>query len=111
TDTTSASRHQAVTSSTAAQASEMTPMRVVWMRRSVRMRASTGNAVTDMDTPRNSAKQLNGTSLDENRGYKESARVQPNRNGAMMLACEMATVAWPRLRNRPGSSSRPTRNM
>ena len=63
TETTRASRHQAVTSSTAAQVSAMTPMRVVWMRRSVRMRARTGKAVTDMETPRNSEKQVNGTSL------------------------------------------------
>ena len=48
--TTNASKHHAVTSSTAAQVSAMTPMRVRWILRSVRMRASTGNAVTDIDT-------------------------------------------------------------
>ena len=57
-----------MTSSTAAQVSAMTPSAVVWMRRSVRMRASTGKAVTDIDTPRKSAKAVNGTSLVERSG-------------------------------------------
>ena len=51
-----------MTSSMAAQVSAMTPMRDLCMRRSVRMRASTGNAVTDIDTPMKSEKTVNGTS-------------------------------------------------
>ena len=34
----------------------------------MRMRASTGNAVTAMDTPMNSANTVNGTSLLDSRG-------------------------------------------
>src|SRR5579871_338889 len=40
-----------------------------------------------------------------------SASSEPARKGTMMLACEMATVAWPRRRTSAGSSSTPTRNM
>ena len=61
--TTNASMHHAVTSSTAAQVSAIAPMRVLWMPRSVRILASTGNAVTDIETPRKREKQVNGTSL------------------------------------------------
>jgi hypothetical protein len=63
TPTTNASRHQAVTSSTDAQVIAIEPSRVFVRRRSVRMRASTGNAVTDIETPRKSANTVNGTSL------------------------------------------------
>ena len=55
----SAIRNQAVTSSTAAQASASTPSGRFSMRRSTRMRASTGNAVIDIDTPMKSAKATN----------------------------------------------------
>ena len=43
-----------------------------------------------------------------------AATAQPiitRRNGATMLACEMARVAWPLPRSSFGSSSSPTRNM
>ena len=65
---TTASRHHAVTSSTAAQVSAIAPMRVDCILRSDRMRASTGNAVTDIDTPRKSANGTKGTSLVDSRG-------------------------------------------
>ena len=45
-----------------------TPIRVVWMRRLVRMRARTGKAVTDIETPRKSENTVNGTSSVERRG-------------------------------------------
>ncbi len=57
-----------MTSSTAAQVSATTPSRVRCRPRSVRMRASTGKAVIDIDTPRNSAKTVNGTSRVESSG-------------------------------------------
>ena len=57
-----------MTSSTAAQVSAITPMWLLWIRRSVRIRASTGNAVTDIETPRKSAKLVNETSLDDSLG-------------------------------------------
>jgi hypothetical protein len=66
--TTSARRHHAVTSSTAAQVRATTPRWVVWIFRSVRMRARTGNAVTDIDTPMNSANCVNFTSEVDSRG-------------------------------------------
>ena len=53
--TTTASSDQAAMSSTAALAMASPPMRVRCMPRSVRMRASTGNAVTDIAAPTNSA--------------------------------------------------------
>jgi hypothetical protein len=37
----------------------VTPSGVCCMRRSVRIRASTGNAVTDIDTPRNRENTVN----------------------------------------------------
>ncbi len=51
-----ASSDQASTSSTAAQARASAPIDVRYMPRSLRMRARTGNAVTDIDAPRNTAK-------------------------------------------------------
>ena len=66
------------------------------------MRASTGNAVIDIATPRNSAKLANGTSLVENRGYRYRASAAPRTNGSDDAGCEMATVA----RSCPRSSIR-----
>ena len=64
----SASRPQAVTSSIAAPAIDSAPTGLFSMRFSMRMRASTGNAVTDIDTPAKSAKTPKGTSLLDTRG-------------------------------------------
>src|SRR5262245_9660714 len=68
TATTHASRHHAVTSSTAAHVRAIMPSSDRVMPRSARILASTGNAVIDMATPQNNAKLMNGTSLVENRG-------------------------------------------
>ncbi len=86
TPTTKASRHQAVTSSVAAQPRAMIPNRVCCIRRSVKMRANTGNAVIEVATPMNRAKLVNDTALLESRGYRISARAAPNTNGTTMLA-------------------------
>ncbi len=55
----SAIRNQAVTSSIAALASVSAPTGRLSMRRSTRMRASTGNAVMDIATPMNRANATN----------------------------------------------------
>ena len=67
-ETTKASRHHAVTSSTAAQVMVMAPTRELSSRRSVRMRASTGKAVMLMDTPMKSTNEENGTDGSLSRG-------------------------------------------
>ena len=61
--TTTASSDQATTSSTAAQASARAPISVRCIPRSVRMRASTGKAVTDIDAPTKSANARKSTVL------------------------------------------------
>src|ERR1039458_7813052 len=53
--------HHPVTSSTAAQAMAIVPRRVCIRSRSLRMRASTGNAVMLMAAPMNRAKLVNDT--------------------------------------------------
>ena len=73
--TTNASMHHAVTSSTAAQVIAIAPTLVLCRLRSVRMRASTGNAVMLIAAPMNSAtdvKRICGVSLN-------SARVEVQR--------------------------------
>ena len=106
----SASRPQAVTSSTAAAAMAMAPTGCRSMRRSTRILASTGNAVIDMATPMNSAKEANDVSgpTSSNSGR---ATAMPSAMGTAMLACEMSAACWNRSRSSRGSSSRPTRNM
>src|SRR5688572_3114522 len=87
TPTTNASMHHAVTSSTAAHVIAIAPRFVLCRLRSVRIRASTGNAVTLMAAPMNSAtdeKRIDGASLNT-RGYRYSASAAPSRNGATML--------------------------
>ena len=61
TPTTNASRHHALASSMAAQVSASMPIGVRCSPRSPRMRASTGNAVIDIDTPMNNANGVNAT--------------------------------------------------
>jgi hypothetical protein len=68
TPTTKANRHHAVRSSTAAQVSASAPSLVLCILRSVRIRASTGNAVTAIEIPMNNANAVNGTSLVERIG-------------------------------------------
>ena len=55
-------RNQAVTSSTAAHASASTPTGRFSIRRSTRMRASTGKAVIDIETPMKRANATNFSS-------------------------------------------------
>src|SRR5262245_65567250 len=92
--TTTASKHHAVTSSTAAQVRVIAPIRERCMRRSVRIRASTGNAVTDIDMPRNSENEVNETLREERRGYRYQARDAPARNGTAMRAGDMGDGEW-----------------
>ena len=83
---TTARIHQAVTSSTAAAAIVTDPRCVFSIPRSVSIRASTGKAVTLMAAPRKSANAVKLTLSSERRGYRNSARHAPRKNGAMMLA-------------------------
>lgn len=109
TPTTNASRHHAVTSSAAAHPRATTPVSVLSRLPSARMRARTGNAVTDSATPRNSAKLVNGTPRCDRTGYSHSASPAPSTNGTTMLACEIATVACARCFSFAPFSSSPTR--
>ena len=113
TATTNASMHQAVTSSTAAQVMATAPTWVLCRLRSVRMRASTGNAVMLIAAPMNSAtevKRIAGACVEQARVQETASAPPPSRNGAMMLAWLMTTAACPRLRISLGSSSSPMRN-
>ena len=56
------------------------------------MRASTGNAVIDIATPRKSANDVNGTPGGANGSKSASDKPAPSTNGTTMLACEIATV-------------------
>ena len=77
-----ASRHHAVTSLTAAQVSAATPSSVRVRPRSVRIRASTGNAVIDIATPMNSAKATNAhAGLAEAADKIAAPAPQPSTNG------------------------------
>jgi len=106
----SAIRNQAVTSSIAAHAIVSAPTGRLIIRRSARIRASTGNAVIDIETPMNRANATNflsgPTSL-----YSGSATAMPRSIGIVTLAFEIAVAcrtlpfSWPR------STSSPTRNM
>ena len=62
--------HHPVTSSTAAQAMATVPRLLFIMSRSIRIRASTGKAVTLIAAPMNNAKLVNDTLLSERRGYR-----------------------------------------
>ena len=84
--TTTVRRHQAVTSSTAAQAMAVVPRWVLVSPRSSMMRTSTGKAVILIATPMNSAKALKDTSGEATEGYMNSDRVMPSKIGTMMLA-------------------------
>ena len=88
----SAIRNQAVTSSIAAQAIVSAPTGRLIMRRSARIRASTGNAVIDIETPMNRANETNFVcgprSLNSG-----SAIAMPRSIGIATLAFEIA-AAW-----------------
>ena len=72
---------------------------------------STGKAVIDMATARNSTKLVKGTSRLESRGYNTSASTEPKRKGRRILACEVATSECARPLMSPAFRSRPTMNM
>src|SRR5262249_15288294 len=111
TPTTTASRHHAVTSPTAAQVSAATPSSVRDSPRSVRMRARTGNAVIDIAIPMNSANGRKRTPGGPNAGYSANATPHPSANGSAMLACDTTMNAAARLRSELASNSSPTTNM
>src|SRR5688572_11855285 len=83
--TTKASKHHAVTSSTAAQAMAMAPSLLFVSWRSARIRASTGNAVMLIAAPRKRTNDVNFTSGGDSRGYRYRARTAPRANGTTML--------------------------
>ena len=98
----SAIRNQAVTSSIAAHAIVSAPTGRLIIRRSARIRASTGNAVIDIDTPMNSANATNFLSgptqlvqrqrdRDAEQHRDRDARVR-DRRGLRDLALELAAV-------------------
>src|SRR5437773_2245540 len=103
--------HHAVTSSTAAHVSAIMPILLRNAPRSVRIRASTGNAVTDIEIPMKSTNTGNGTSLVEKMGYKSNDNAAPDKNGTTMLVCEIANTTPLLLRTCAELSSSPTRNM
>ena len=111
TATTKASRHHAVTSSTAAHTIVTAPTFVFSRSRSVRMRARTGKAVIDIEAPMKSAKDRKRTPWGACSWYSQAASPMPSANGVKMLECEVTTAARPRPRMSAGSSSSPTRNM
>ena len=109
--TTSASRIQAITSLIAAQVRAATPSSVLVSPRSVRIRASTGNAVIDIATPMNSANAVLDTPAGANASCIVNARPAPSTNGTRMLACDVTISDEARCLRSPVSNSRPTRNM
>lgn len=80
-----ASRHQAVMSSTAAHVRARAPTGVRSILRSVRIRASTGNAVMLMDTAMKSANAGNPIPGSANRPYIANARRTPPIMGTATL--------------------------
>src|SRR6266540_2257423 len=107
---TTASRHQAVTSSTAAQVSAVEPSGVSASLRSDRIRASTGNAVTLIDTARNSPNAGKPTSPPSGR-YIASANPRPDSSGSAMLTWLTSAAVYRRRRTNNRFISSPTRNM
>ena len=106
----SAIRNHAETSLSAAADSASVPSGRRSIRRSEMIRASTGNAVTDIDTAMNSAnarKRVFGPST-VNSG---SAAAMPSISGNSRLVLEIASVIPMRPRSCEKSTSRPIRNM
>ena len=81
-----------MTSSIAAQAIVSAPTGRLIIRRSARMRASTGNAVIDIETPMNSANATNFLSGPSSL-YSGSAIAMPSSIGSATLAFEIAVAA------------------
>ena len=87
-----ASSPHAVTSSTAAADSASAPIGRESIRRSIRIRASTGNAVIDIATPRKSANPWKFAVDGASRWKSGSATAIPSPSGSMMLAFEIAAA-------------------
>ena len=111
TATTMASRDQAVMSSSAAHVMVTAPRRVRFRPRSVRMRASTGKAVTLIEAPRNRENETKSPSCDPRREKITRASTTPLRKGTTMLTWLTIAAACPRPRMSRTSSSTPIRNM
>jgi hypothetical protein len=97
-------------SSTAAHINASAPSGVLAIPRSVRILASTGNAVTLIETARNNANARKPTLLPKS-GYKPNASPMPVSIGSAMLTWLTVTAVNPRLRNEARSISEPTMNM
>ena len=70
---------------------------------------TTGNAATDIEIPRKSAKLVNLIPSGANSGYSESEAHAPRRKGTMMLACDMEASHARSVFSTLRSSSSPTR--
>src|SRR5258708_30366810 len=92
--------HQPVTSSTAADASASVPTRDSSSPYSLRIRASTGNAVTLIAAPTNRLNATKGAPSPANRGYKATASSEASANGTTMLTSHQSTAARPRALHR-----------
>ncbi len=108
---TTASNVQARTSSVAAQASAMPPVWVRCIRRSVRMRASTGNAVIDIAAPMNSANGQKSPSGPRRSVLSRLARPMPRPKGSRIEVTDTEAATRPRPLTSDTSSSSPTTNM
>jgi hypothetical protein len=109
--TTNASKHHAMTSPNAALVRARTPSLVFCRRRSTRMRASTGKAVTDIATPTKRTNTWSGARSGANDPKSAIATNAPRAKGTAMLAAETASDSRVARRTADASSSRPTRNM
>ena len=111
---TTASSDQPSTSSTTAQAIASTPSGVRCMRRSLRIRASTGIAVIDIATPMNTTNATGDTDRPATvscSGYNRTATPAPRPNGSTIEAAAIIPAARSRPRMSDRSTSRPTMNM
>ena len=102
-------RNQAEMSSMAALARARAPIGRLSIRRSTMIRASTGKAVIDIETPMNRAKATNGLS-GPTRAKIGSAASSPSAMGTNTPVFDTATACVTRPRSWLGSSSSPTRN-
>ncbi len=103
-------------SSVAAHASARPPVSVRCMRRSVRIRASTGNAVIDIAAPMNSANGQKSTPSGlrpavASVSTKIFASPMPRLKGSTIEQTDTEPATFPRPLTRETSSSRPTTNM
>ena len=106
----SAIKNQALTSSIAAQPIVREPTGPLSIRRSVRIRASTGKAVIDIATPMNSANAANFM-FGPRSLYSGSAAAMPSSIGSAMLALEIAAAGAALPFSCFWSTSMPIRNM